>query len=89
MNEKDPKNLVELVEIEQEQNWEEILRVLEDAIENKSEVELTVLNPYGGSSRTAMVIPWSIEKGVLGLTTQGGLGMAVDLSRIKRAVKLG
>lgn len=84
--ENEPKAMLEIIDTEQSQ--EEILSVLENAIESQSEVELTVINLDGNRDRTAIVIPWSIEQDVLGLTTQSGWGMAIDLSRIKRAVKI-
>lgn len=72
--------------VEKEQSWEEILPILEKAIESKSEIELTVLNLYGDSPRTAIITPHSIEKDLLWLTTENGCGIAIELSRIKRAV---
>lgn len=79
--EKEPK-----IKLEKEQSQEEIMPILEQAIESQCEIELTVLDLDGKSSRTATITPWSIEKDVLWLTTKDGCGMAVELSRIKKAV---
>ncbi|MDP2940161.1 MAG: hypothetical protein Q8O13_08800 [Candidatus Omnitrophota bacterium] len=81
--EKEPK-----IKLEKEQSREEILPILEQAIESQCEIELTVLDLDGKSSRTATIIPWSIEKDVLWLTIKDGCGIAVELSRIKKAISL-
>ena len=71
-------------EEEREQSPEEILKILEQAAE-KSEVRLTVLNSDGKESREGIVVPAYVEGNVLWVTTEKGEGIAIEISRIKKA----
>lgn len=71
-------------EEEREQSPEEILKILELAAE-KSEVRLTVLNSDGKGIREETVVPPYVEGDVLWITTEKGEGMAIEISRIKKA----
>ena len=83
--EKEPK-----IKFEQEQqNQQEIISVLEQAIESNCEAQLTVAGLDGRTRRTAVIVPCAIENDVLWLTTENGYGIAIKLTRIKRATKLG
>lgn len=70
---------------EQEQTFEDILYILDDAIELKLKVELSVSNPPRGYIKTKIISPYEIKENHLCLTTDKGIGMAIELSRIKKA----
>lgn len=69
----------------QESGEERILKDIEFAIEHKLEVLLTVSSLDGKSLNDNIVTPEFFEEDVLWVTTEDGRGIALEVSRIKKA----
>jgi len=86
MEEKPKFEWVEDSILEGEQTPEGILDILKRANETMKEVEITVLNKRDGlPDRKAKVLIDRVNERVLWLTTDKGMSMEIELSRVKKA----
>jgi len=69
----------------QESGKEKMVKDIEFAIEHKLEVLLKVSSLDGKSLNENIVAPEFFEGDVLWVTTKDGLGIALEVSRIKKA----
>ena len=70
--------------VERQQTSEEILFVLEKAVESQEMIKIIFRSPDGKFSRKVFVIPWAFVEGVLWVTTESGEGISIGLSQIEK-----
>ena len=70
---------------EKEQTPEEILEILKIAVKNECEAKLTISDKKGDNQEKAIVEPYEIDGRYLVLTTEDGIGISIELERIKSA----